>query len=87
MSLVFITKSYSSVPRNIRLNYTHYFIIKISEKECLTKLHLIIYQILSLKTFNLYRISTVTSYSFLVINATLTSDIPLRLRKNISERI
>ena len=29
VSLVFITKSYLSVPKNIRLNSIHYFIMKI----------------------------------------------------------
>ena len=32
ISLVFITQSYFSVPRNIRLNSTHYFIMKIPNK-------------------------------------------------------
>ena len=29
ISLVFITQSYFAVPKNIRLNYTHCFIMKI----------------------------------------------------------
>ena len=29
ISIVFITQSYIFVPKNIGLNYTHYFIIKI----------------------------------------------------------
>ena len=29
ISLVFITRSYFAVPKNTRLNYTHYFIMKI----------------------------------------------------------
>ena len=32
ISLVFITKSYFTIPKNIRLNSTHYFIIKIPNK-------------------------------------------------------
>ena len=32
ISLVFITKSYSAVPKNIRLNSTHYFVMKIPNK-------------------------------------------------------
>ena len=32
ISLVFITQSYFSVPKNIRLNSTHYFIIRILSK-------------------------------------------------------
>ena len=30
--LAFITQSYFSVPKNIRLNYTHYFIMKTPNK-------------------------------------------------------
>ena len=33
ISLVFITQSYFAVPKNIRLNSTHYFIMKIPNKE------------------------------------------------------
>ena len=32
ISLVFITQSYFAVPKNIRLNSTHYFLIKIPNK-------------------------------------------------------
>ena len=33
ISLVFITQSYFPVPKNIRLNSTHYFIMKIPNKQ------------------------------------------------------
>ena len=33
LSLVFITKFYFAVPKNIRLNSTHYFIMKIPNKK------------------------------------------------------
>ena len=49
ISLVFITQCYFAVPKNIRLNVTHYFIMKILSKENFNKLHLIINQILNLK--------------------------------------
>ena len=32
ISLVFITQSYFAAPKHIRLNSTHYFIMKISNK-------------------------------------------------------
>ena len=32
ISLVFITQSYFKVPKDVRLNYTHLFIMKISNK-------------------------------------------------------
>ena len=33
ISLVFITQSYFAVLKNIRLNFTHYFIMKIPNKK------------------------------------------------------
>ena len=42
--LIFITQSFFAVPKNIRLNSTRYFAMKIN------KLHLIIYQIMTFKT-------------------------------------
>ena len=38
ISLVFITQSYFAVPKNIRLNSTHYFIMKIPNKQELQKI-------------------------------------------------
>ena len=32
ISLIFITQSYFAVPKNIRLNSTHYFVIRIPNK-------------------------------------------------------
>ena len=32
ISLVFIVQSYFAVPKHIRVNYTHYFMIKIPNK-------------------------------------------------------
>ena len=33
ISIVFITQSYFAVPKNIRLNFMHYFIAKIQNKQ------------------------------------------------------
>ena len=38
ISLVFITQSYFKVPKDVRLNTTHFFITKISNKENFNKL-------------------------------------------------
>ena len=43
ISLVFISQSYSDVPKNIRLNSTHYFIMKIPKKQELQKITFIRY--------------------------------------------
>ena len=37
ISLVFITQSYFSVPKDVRLNSTHYLVMKISNKRELKK--------------------------------------------------
>ena len=50
ISLVFITQSYLAIPKDVRLNSTYYFIMKISNKEELNKLQLMIHQIMTLKT-------------------------------------
>ena len=50
ISLVFITQSCSAVPKNIRLNSTHYFVMKIPNKQRLNKSDLIIHQILNFQT-------------------------------------
>ena len=50
ISLVFITQSCSAVPKNIRLNSTHYFVMKIPNKQRFNKSDLIIHQILNFQT-------------------------------------
>ena len=51
ISLVFITQSYFSVPKEVRLNSTHYLIMKFITKENYNKLVLIVQQILTTDTF------------------------------------
>ena len=50
ISPVFTTQSYFAVQKNISLNSTHYIIMKFPEKGNFNKLHIIIHQILTLKT-------------------------------------
>ena len=86
--LVFITQSYLTGPKNIRLTSMHYFIIKIPNKR---ELHQIAFNHLSdidFKDFmNLYKKCTAKPYSFLVIDTTLASKNPSRFRKFFLERI
>ena len=49
VSLVFITQSYFSVTKDVRLNWTHYLIMKINTKENYKILQLIILQTLITK--------------------------------------
>ena len=50
ISLVFITQSYYTVPKNIRLNQHIIFLSKFQIKENFNILHIVIHQILSLDT-------------------------------------
>ena len=82
ISLVFITQSYFKVPKDVRLNTTHFFITKIPNGRELQ--HIAINHSSDIKAerfTNIYRKSTVEPYSFLVIDTTLASDNPLRFRK------
>ena len=84
ISLVFITKYYFTVPKHIRLNSTHYFIMKIPNKRELQK---IAFDHSSDKDFqdfmSLSKKCTAKPYSFLVLDTALASDNSLRFRKNI----
>ena len=88
ISLAFITKSYHAVPKNVRLNCTHYFIMKIPNKWELQKITFNHSSDICFKSFmNLYKKCTAKPYSFWVIDTTLVSDNLLRFRKNLLERI
>ena len=85
ISPVFITQSQFAVPKNIRLNSTHYFIMKIPNKQ---ELQQIAYNHSSdIDFINLYKKCTAKPYSFLVIDVTLASDNSSRFRKSLLERI
>ena len=84
ISLVFITQSYLTVLKNIRLNSTHYFIMKIPNKRELRQIVFHHSSDIDFQDFiNLYKKFTSKPYSFLVIDTTLASDNSLCFRKNI----
>ena len=84
ISLVFITQSYFKVPKDVRLNTTHFFIMKISNKRELQQIPLNHSSDINIKDFiNIYKKCTDKPYSFLVNDTTLASDDPLRFRKNL----
>ena len=84
ISLVFITQSYFKVPKDVRLNTSHFFIAKIPNKRELQQIAINHSSDISTKDFiNIYRECTAEPYSFLVNDATLASDNPLRFRKNL----
>ena len=65
ISFVFITQSYFAVPKNIRLNSTHYFIMKIPNKRKLQQIAFNHSSDIDFKDFfNLYKKSTAKPYFF-----------------------
>ena len=91
ISLVFITQSYFKVPKDVKLNTTHFFMIKILSNFNLRELQQIAINHssdISTEDFvNIYRKCTAEPYSFFVNDTTLASDNPLRFRKNLFEHI
>ena len=79
ISLVFFTQSYFKVPKNIRVNTTHFFIMKIPNKRELQQTALNHSSDINFKDFvRIYKNYTDEPYSFLVNDTTLASDNPLR---------
>ena len=84
ISIVFITQSYLKVPKDVRLNSTHFFIMKIPNKRELQQIALNHSSDIDFKNFmKIYKKCTAKPYSFLVNDTTLPSDGPLRFRKNL----
>ena len=81
VSLVFITQLYFKVPKYVRLNSTHFFIMNIPNKSELQQIAQNYSSGINSKDFMIYKTYTAEPYSFLVNDATLTSDNPLRFRK------
>ena len=83
ISLVFITQSYFSVPKEVRLNSTHYLIIKIHNRKELQNVAINHSANIDYGAFlQIYRNCTKEPYYFLTINTTLPADNPMRFRKN-----
>ena len=84
ISLVFITQSYFKVPKDVRLNTTHFFIMKIPNERELQQIALNHSSDIDFKDFvKIYKKYTDKPYSFLVNDTTLALDNPLRFRKNL----
>ena len=82
ISLVFITQSYFKVPKDVRLNSTHFLIMKIPNKRELQQITLNHLSDIDFKDFiSIYQKYTAEPYSFLVNDTTLPSDNHLRFRK------
>ena len=88
ISLVFITLCYFSVPKEVRLDPTHYQIKKIHNKKELQNIAINHSQDIDYKDFmNIYRKCTSKPYSFLTIDTTLPANNPLRFRKNLLDSL
>ena len=84
ISLVFISQSYFKIPKDVRLNTTHFFISKIPNKRELRDIAINHPSDISTKDFdNIYRECTAEPHSFLVNDTRLASNNPLRFRKNL----
>ena len=88
ISIVFITQSYFKVPKDVTLNSTHFFIMKIPNKRELQQIALNHSSDIDFKAFmKIYKKYIKEPYSFLVNDTTLQSDDPLRFNlKYVVER-
>ena len=79
ISLAFITQSYFTVPKDVRLNTSLFFISKISNKRELQQITINHSSDVNTKDFaNIYKKCTPEPYSFLVIDTMFASINPLR---------
>ena len=84
ISLVFITQSYFKVPKDVRLNTSHFFVAKIPNKRELQQIAINHSSDINTNDFtNIYGKCTAEAYSFLVNDTTIASNNFLRFRKNL----
>ena len=84
ISIVFTTQSYFQVPEYGRLNWTHFFIMNITNKRELQQIAFNYSSDIDFDDFmDIYKKRNAKPYSFLVIDSTLASDNPFRFRKNL----
>ena len=80
----FITQSYFSVLKDVRLNTTHYFIMKINNKRELKNIAINHSADIDYQDFKkLYRKCTKEPFNFLTIDTALPASDPLRFRKKL----
>ena len=84
ISLVFITQSFFSVPKDARFNTTHYFIMKISNKRELQNIAINHSADIDYQDFiKIYRECIKEPYNFLTIDTKLPASDPLRFTKKL----
>ena len=88
ISLVFITQSYFSIPKVVRLNLTHYLIMKINNRKELKSIAINHSADIDYRDFiKMYRKCTKEPFNFLTIDIKLPSTNPLRFRKNLFDTL
>ena len=81
ISLCFLTQSYFSVPKDVRLNCTHYIIFKVNNKRELQNIAINHSADIDYKDFvNIFRNCTKEPYNILTIDTTQPAD--KRFKKN-----
>ena len=82
--LVFITQSYFSIPKDVRLNSKHHLIMKIDNKKELQNIAINHAAFIDYEDFvKIYRECIKEPYSFLTIDTALSASDILRFRKNL----
>ena len=77
ISVVFITQSYFTVPKDVRLNSTHYLIMKINNRKKLKNIAINHSADIDFKCFmKIYRECTKEPFDFLTIDNTLPASDP-----------
>ena len=83
ISLVFITQSYFGVPKEARLNSTHYQIMKINNRKDLQQIAIDHSADIDYKDFlKIYKNCSKESYSFFTIDV---HNLTMKFRKNVSD--
>ena len=84
ISSVFTMQSYFIVPKNVRINSTDYFIMKMSSKRELQQIGSNLLLDIDIKDFiKMYKKCAAEPYSFLVNDTTLASDNLLQFGENL----
>ena len=88
ISLFFITQPYFSVPKDVRLNSTHYFIMKINNRREIQSIAINHSPDIGYKDFwEICRKFKREPFNFLTIHTTLPASNPLRFRKQLFDSL
>ena len=84
ISLVYITQSSFSVPKDVKLNSTHYLMMKINNKRELRNIAINHSADIDYQDFiKIYRECANEPYTFVIIDTKLPTSDPLRFRNNL----